>query len=69
MMLTHHGGDGDRKPDLQGELEISRNTIARGMPESSGEPVVTTFVCLLSHEAAGEFGARHSLRPLISEGR
>jgi hypothetical protein len=33
-----------RKPDHQGELEISRNTIVQGMPEWSGEPVVTTFV-------------------------
>src|SRR6202161_3493417 len=27
--------------------------FARGMPEVSGEPVVTTFVCFLSHENCG----------------
>ena len=31
-----------RKPDHRGERDISRKTIARGMPGDSGEPVVTT---------------------------
>ena len=30
------------KPDHRGDHVISRNTIARGMPGASGEPVVTT---------------------------
>jgi hypothetical protein len=36
----------------------------------SGVTVVTTLVCLffITHEAAGASSARHSLRPLISEG-
>ena len=45
-------------------------TIARGMPGVSGVTVVTTLVCYqhTAHEAAGASSARHSLRPLISEG-
>src|SRR5579871_47189 len=33
-----------RKPDHQGEHEASRNTIAQGMPDRFGEPVVTLLV-------------------------
>jgi hypothetical protein len=33
------------KPDRRGEREISRKTIARGMPGDSGVTVVTTLVC------------------------
>jgi hypothetical protein len=33
------------KPDHRGDHVISRNTIARGMPDCSGEPVVTMLVC------------------------
>src|SRR5258706_11697944 len=55
------------KPGHRGEREVSRKTIARGMPGRSGVTVVTTLVCLFfTHEAAGALGARHSLRPLIS---
>jgi hypothetical protein len=56
------------KPGHRGERDISRKTIARGMPGDSGVTVVTTLVCYLhtAHEAAGASGARHSLRPLIS---
>jgi hypothetical protein len=41
------------------------------MPGDSGVTVVTTLVCYLhiAREAAGAAGARHSLRPLIPEGR
>jgi hypothetical protein len=58
-----------RKPGHRGERDISRKTIARGMPGDSGVTVVTTLVCYLhtAHEATGASGARHSLRPLISE--
>jgi len=39
-----------RKPGHQGERGVSRKTTAQGMPGRSGEPVVTTLVCLsLSH--------------------
>src|SRR5258706_16405170 len=56
------------KPGHRGEHEVSRKTIARGMPGYSGVPVVTTLVCFVSiaREAAGALGTRHSLRPLIS---
>ena len=40
------------------------------MPARFGEPVVTTLVGRLpfsAHEAAGAQGARHSLRPPLSE--
>ena len=52
----------------RGEREVSRKTIARGMPGETGVTVVTMLVCLFfTHEAAGALSARHSLRPLISE--
>src|SRR6267154_3785012 len=34
------------KPGHRGEREVSRKTIARGMPGRSGVTVVTTLVCL-----------------------
>jgi hypothetical protein len=53
----------------RGEREISRKTIARGMPGRSGVTVVTnSCVCFFTHEAAGASRARHSLRPLIPQG-
>ena len=57
------------KPGRRGEHEVSRKTIARGMPGRSGVTVVTnSCVCFFTHEAAGASRARHSLRPLNSEG-
>src|SRR5467141_26115 len=58
------------KPGHRGEREVSRKTIARGMPGRSGVTVVTMLVCLFyfACEAAGASSARHSLRPLILEG-
>ena len=58
------------KPGHRGEREVSRKTIARGMPGETGVTVVSTLVCLffITHEAAGASSARHSLRPLISQG-
>jgi hypothetical protein len=48
------------KPDRRGEHEISRKTIARGMPGDPGVTVVTTLVCffhlharLRAHQAPG----------------
>ena len=35
------------KPGHRGEREVSRKTIARGMPGRSGVTVVTMLVCLL----------------------
>src|SRR5258705_11003174 len=58
------------KPGHRGEREVSRKTIARGMPGRSGVTVVTMLVCLFfTHEAAGASRARHSLRPLFIEVR
>jgi hypothetical protein len=59
-----------KKPDHRGERDISRKTIARGMPGVSGVTVVTMLVCsfYFACEAAGASSARHSLRPLIFEG-
>src|SRR5205809_4800928 len=35
------------KPGHRGEREVSRKTIARGMPGRSGVTVVTTLVCFV----------------------
>src|SRR5258708_3000702 len=57
------------KPGHRGEREVSRKTIARGMPgdfrcdRGDYARVLFYFAC----EAAGASSARHSLRPLISE--
>src|SRR5258706_16124499 len=57
------------KPGHRGEHEVSRKTIARGMPGDSGVTVVTnSCVCFFTHEAAGALSSRHSLRPLLSLG-
>jgi len=34
------------KPGLRGDYEGNRNTIAQGMPECFGQPVVTMLVCI-----------------------
>jgi hypothetical protein len=64
---SHYAGDGDNKPGHRGEHEVSRKTIARGMPDCIGEPVVTNSPCYLffAREAAGAARTRHSLRPLF----
>jgi hypothetical protein len=59
-----------KKPDHRGEHEVSRKTIARGMPGRSGVTVVTNSCAFyFAREAAGASGARHSLRPLNFGGR
>ncbi len=59
---------GARKPDPRGEHEGNRKTIAQGMPDRFGGPVVTNSCAFyFAHEAAGEPNARHSLRPLALE--
>jgi hypothetical protein len=53
-----------RKPGHRGERDISRKTIARGMPGVSGVTVVTNACAFYAtHAAAGASSARHSLRP------
>src|SRR6476659_2080653 len=57
------------KPGHRGEHEVSRKTIARGMPGDfrcdRGDYARVPFS--FGPEAAGALGARHSLRPLFSE--
>jgi hypothetical protein len=59
-----------KEPGHRGEHEATVKTIARGMPGCSGVTVVTNArVYYTTRAAAGASSARHSLRPLISEGR
>src|SRR5258705_902760 len=54
------------KPGHRGEREVSRKTIARGMPgdfRCDRGDYARVFV-FITHEAAGASSARHSLRPL-----
>src|SRR5260370_20336209 len=59
------------KPGHRGEREVSRKTIARGMPGDfrcdRGDYARVLFY--FAREAAGALGTRHSLRPLISGGQ
>src|SRR5260370_42212641 len=56
------------KPGHRGEREVSRKTIARGMPGDfrcdRGDYARVLFY--FARETAGASRARHSLRPLIS---
>jgi hypothetical protein len=53
-----------KEPGHRGEREISRQTIAQGMPGATGVPVVSNSCAFyIAHEAAGASFARHSLRP------
>jgi hypothetical protein len=59
-----------KEPDHRGEHEISRKTIARGMPDVSGVTVVTNArVYYTTRAAADAPGVRHSLRPLYEGGK
>jgi len=58
---------GARQPGSQ-ERDISVKTIAQGMPDDPAEPVVPSPCFFHCTGAMGEAVARHSLRPLISEG-
>ena len=41
------------KPDRRGEREVSRKTIARGVPGRSGVTVVTMLVCFILFRTRG----------------
>ena len=56
---------GARKPGPRGERDISRKTIAWGMPGDPAEPMVTAACFFCCRRAMGEVVTRHSLRPLI----
>src|SRR5712672_2384266 len=43
--VRRSAGDGVKKRGHRGEREVSRKTIARGMPGRSGVTVVTMLVC------------------------
>jgi hypothetical protein len=64
-------GDGVNKPITGESTKETVKTIARGMSGETDVTVVTILVCFLhfAREAAGALGARHSLRPLISQGQ
>src|SRR5258705_6117137 len=53
--VRRSAGDGVKKRGHRGEREVSRKTIARGMPGRSGVTVVTMLVYLFyfAYEAAG----------------
>jgi hypothetical protein len=59
---------GARKPGPRGERDISRKTIAQGMPDDPAEPVVTAASFFCCWRAMGEALTRHSLRPLVYRG-
>jgi hypothetical protein len=63
MMVTN-------KPDHQGEHGGNRKTIAQGMPECFGQPVVNSLVCFHSSHTRPRVrpSTRHSLRPLTEGG-
>src|SRR5882724_7203801 len=67
--VRRSAGDGVKKRGHRGEREVSRKTIARGMPGCSGVTVVTNSCAFFTAcEAAGALRTRHSLRPLFSRG-
>src|SRR6266478_3290631 len=45
-------GDGVKKRGHRGEREVSRKTMARGMPGLSGATVVTMLVCFFHFHAS-----------------
>ncbi len=50
MRWTRAAGDGVKKRGHRGEREVSRKTIARGMPGRSGVTVVTnSYACFILH--------------------
>ena len=64
MMLCITQATGARKPGPRGDRDISRKTIAQGMPDDPAEPVVTAACFFCCRRAMGEAFTRHSLRPL-----
>src|ERR1700726_1478363 len=61
--------DGGKQARSSGSAKETVKTIARGMPGVTGVTVVTNArVFYPPRAAAGASGARHSLRPLRSEG-
>jgi hypothetical protein len=67
MKLALHAGDGGKKARLTREsTKETVKTIAQGMPDRSGGPVVTCLRAFyFARKAAGAPTHRHSLRPLL----
>jgi hypothetical protein len=59
---------GAKEPGPRGERDISRKTIAQGMPVDAAYLWLLTRVLFFAHAAAGALRTRHSLRPLASRG-
>jgi len=59
-----------KRPEHRGERDISRRTIARGVPGDSGVTcmLVCAFYSILHTRPRGASAARHSLRPYFGEG-
>ena len=60
------------KPGHREEHEGNRKTIARGMPgdfRCDRGDYARVLTLLIAREASGALGARHSLRPLNSQGQ
>src|SRR3977135_3413496 len=58
-----------KKPDHRGEHEVSRKTIARGVPGNPGVTVVTTLVCfLLCTRGCGRIRRPAFPAPSLAEG-
>jgi hypothetical protein len=70
-LANFRGTTVSNKPGHRGEREVSRKTIARGMPGdfrcTCGD--YTRVLTTIAHEAAGALGTGHSLRPLFIEAR
>ena len=64
------GATETNQPDLRGEHEVSRKTIARGMPGVTGVTcmLVCAFYSILHTRPWGASSARHSLRPFRGRG-
>jgi hypothetical protein len=59
-----------KSPVTEESAKETVKTIVQGMPDETGEPVVTNSrVFYTTREAAGASDTRHSLRPLFSEGQ
>src|SRR5213596_1145399 len=58
------------KPGHRGEREVSRKTIARGMPDRSGVTVVTTLVCFILFRTrdCGRIGRPAFPAPSVTKG-
>jgi len=69
MVLTYHARRWGQESRSPGRARINRKPIARGMPVVSAEPVVPAACIFFCRRAMGAASIRHSLHPLVFEGR